>query len=321
VIYIPVTPDHIEGIANGIREGVTACNGKPIVGTFMSTQGIPPGMSVPMFPFPERAVAALARATNYAFWRRRPVGSVITFDDFDSERARAIVGAAAASGGGWLSPDDARDLLAAARIPVVETRFAATAEEAVQVASEISYPVVVKAVGEDILHKSDVGGVKLNLADAEAVREAWNDFAKRFAAGLSGVVVQRMVPAGVEIMVGTVYQPTFGHVLLYGAGGTLVELLADVAFRMQPVTDVDVEDMLDEVRITKLLRGFRGSTADEAGVRQVLMRLSQLLQLCPEIREMDINPLKVLSSEVVALDTRVRVMPIEPEAPTRRIAY
>jgi acetyl coenzyme A synthetase (ADP forming)-like protein len=321
VIYIPVTPAQIDSIAAGIREGISAAEGKPVVGTFMSTQGIPPGMRVPMFPFPERAVAALARVTNYSIWRRKPVGSLRTFDDFDTDAARSIVRSAVAAGGGWLSADDARDLLDAARIPVVPTRFAASAADAVAIASEVGFPVVLKAAGAEILHKSDLGGVKLSITRADEVRETFEEFAAKFGRGLSGALVQKMIPGGVEVMVGGVYQPTFGHVLLYGAGGTLVELLSDVAFRIHPVTDVDIEDMLDEVRFTKLLRGFRGSVAFEAGVRDVLMRLSQLLQVCPEIQEMDINPLKVLATEVVAVDTRVRVAKQEAAKPSRRIAY
>jgi acetyl coenzyme A synthetase (ADP forming)-like protein len=320
VIYIPVKPTDVEGVGQAIRDGATVCQGKPIIATFMSAQGVLPEVNVPMFPFPERAMAALSRATNYSEWRRRPTGHVQSFEDIDAERARSIVRGAVASGGGWLSPDDARDLLAAAGIPPVPTLFAASADQAVDAAAGVGFPAVLKAVGAELIHKSDVGGVKLSLIDGAAVRECWREFESKFGDRLEGVVVQPMITGGVEVMIGAVHQPTFGHVLVYGAGGTLVELLSDVAFRIHPLTDTDVEDMLDEVRFTRLLRGFRGSVGDERGLRESLMRLSQLLRICPEIQEMDVNPLKVLADRIVAIDTRVRVA--KPEAvASRRIAY
>ena len=140
-------------------------------------------------------------------------------------------------------------------------RLARTDAEAAAAARELGFPVVLKAVGPTILHKTEVGGVRLNLADEAAVRAACRDLKKRLGDDLTDFLVQSMVAGGVEVIAGVTNDPTFGPLVLYGSGGTLVELLADVAFRLPPLTDIDVEAMLDEVRGTALLRGYRGAPA------------------------------------------------------------
>ncbi|HVS32309.1 MAG TPA: acetate--CoA ligase family protein [Thermoanaerobaculia bacterium] len=172
------------------------------------------------------------------------------------------------------------------------------------------------------LHKTDVGGVVLGLRTEYAAAEAYEELQQRLGDAMTGALVQQMVTGGVEAMIGATEQPTFGHVIAYGAGGTLVELLGDIAFRLHPLTDVDAKAMVDEVRFSKLLRGVRGSAPmDVAAIRDALLRLSALLTLCPEIRELDINPLKVLEHGVVALDARVRIEAVVPAPPSRRITY
>ena len=131
-----------------------------------------------------------------------------------------------------------------------------------------------------------------------------------------------MVRGGVEVMLGVTEQPTFGHVIAYGAGGTLVELLSDVALRIHPLTDVDAADMIADVRWSRLLEGFRGAPpSDIATLREIILRLSELVSICPEIRELDINPLKVLEQSAMVVDARVRVERVVPGPPSRRIAY
>lgn len=323
VIYIPVMPEHAEGVAAVIRRASSAQRGKTIVANFMGAQEWRGKLNpVPSFPFPERAASALATATRYAEWRRKPVGTAQKFDDVDRDALRSIVDSALERGGGWLEPAEADAMLRAVGLSVAATRVARDADDAVRIAGEIGFPVVLKASGPNILHKSDVGGVKLNLGDAAAVRAAADDFASKFGTDLAGIVVQTMITSGPEVMLGAVREPTFGHLLMYGAGGTLVELLNDVAFRIHPVTDVDVADMLEEVKSTRLLRGFRGSPpADEAAVRQALLRISTLIELCPEIEELDVNPLKVLETGAIAVDFRVRVEKPQPRKASRRISY
>jgi acetyltransferase len=139
---------------------------------------------------------------------------------------------------------------------------------------------------------------------------------------MEAAFVQPMVTGGVEVMLGATNDPTFGHVLAFGAGGTLVEVLSDIAFRIHPLTPNDAEDMISELRCAKMLDGVRGAApSDKPALREAIMRLSALISICPEIQELDINPLKVLEKGAIALDARVRVEQVAPAPPSRRIAY
>jgi acetyl coenzyme A synthetase (ADP forming)-like protein len=320
VIYIPVMATDSERVAAAIRDcGSTAA--KTMLATFMSAHGTPRSLApVPSYRFPERAVTALARATKYAEWRRSPRGTVATFEDIDVPQLREVIDRKLARGGGWLDPLDVHALLLAARIPAAMLEPAANVYEAVNAAMRLGFPVALKAQGP--LHKTEAGAVKLNLQDETEVREAYLEMSTRLGEEMTGAIVQQMVTGGVEVMAGAVADPTFGHLVVYGAGGTLVELLSDVAFRIHPLTDADVDDMLHEVRWSKLLEGYRGAPpSDVPALKDVLMRLSALLTLCPEIRELDMNPLKVLPNGAATVDARIRVDTITPVPPTRRISY
>jgi acetyl coenzyme A synthetase (ADP forming)-like protein len=314
-IYIPVLATDAPQVAAAIRDAAKTANGTTLIATFMSVQGLPEPLSpVPSFPFPERAANALARAVKYAEWRRRPTGTIQKFADIDEVAVRGIVDRKIEDGGGWLDAGAVRDLLRAARIDVVETETAGSVESAVEIAKRIGFPVVLKAEG--LLHKSDTGGVKLSLGDEAAVRQAYAELRS------PSVIVQKMIKGGVEMMAGATADPSFGHLIAYGAGGTLVELIADVSLRIHPLTAGDIEDMFHEVRASRLLGGFRGIPAsDTAKVKNTLARLSALLTIAPEIRELDINPLTSLPDRAVALDARVRVEAIELAPPSRRVTY
>ena len=319
-IYIPVLPTDAPDIAAVIREAAQFTQGKTLVATFMGTQGVPaPLAPVPSFPFPERAVTALARAAKYAEWRAKPIGRMPEFN-LNADGLRSIIDRKLAEGGGWLDPIDTRDLLSAAGIPVAALEVAEDCEDAADAALRVDFPVAVKAIGP--LHKSDVGAVKLNLNTVAAVRDAYEDMQQRLGMSMKGVVVQKMVPRGVELMLGASADDSFGHLIAVGAGGTLVELLADVAFRIHPLTDSDAEEMLQQVRISKLLAGVRGAAAaDSNAVRAAIARVSALVGICPEIRELDINPLIALPDGVIAVDARVRVEAILQGPPSRRVSY
>jgi acetyl coenzyme A synthetase (ADP forming)-like protein len=323
VIYIPVMATDAELVSAAIRDcGIEArAAGKTVLATFMSVHGTPDALvPVPSYRFPERAVTALARATKYAEWRRSPRGTAVPFADFDREQLRMLVTRCIARGGGWLDPLEANAMLLGANIPTALIEPASNVYEAVSAAMRMGFPVVLKAQGP--LHKTEAGGVKLGLQDETEVREAYLEMAGRLGDSMTGAVVQQMVGGGVEVMVGAMADPMFGHLVVYGAGGTLVELLSDVAFRIHPLTDRDVDDMLSEVRWSRLLAGFRGAPpSDTAALREIIMRVSELLTLCPEIRELDINPVKVLPNGAAAVDARIRIEALTPEAPTRRIAY
>lgn len=323
VIYIPVFATDAALVSAAVGECGTeaAAAGKTVLATFMSAQGTPAALApVPSYRFPERAVAALARATRYAEWRRSPRGSVVRFEDFDREQLRLIVSRCIEKGGGWLDPLDANAMLLAANIPTALIESVSNVYDAVSSAMRMGFPVALKAQGP--LHKTEAGGVKLGLQDETEVRQAYLEMTSRLGDQMTGATIQQMIAGGVEVMVGAMADPLFGHLVVYGAGGTLVELLSDVAFRIHPLTDSDAEDMLREVRWSKLLAGFRGAPPSDVGaLRDVLMRLSYLLTVCPEIRELDINPVKALPNGAAAVDARIRIEAVTPEVPTRRIAY
>jgi acetyl coenzyme A synthetase (ADP forming)-like protein len=322
VIYIPVLPTDAPNVAAAILAGAGTSRGKTTLATFMSSAGVPAQLApVPSFAFPERAVNALAQVTRYAEWRAKPAGTFVPYD-LDTPQLRAIVDAACLNGGRWLHPLEVDAMLRAAGIGAPTTIVAMSSDAAMEGAMSLGFPVAVKAYGPDLLHKSDVGGVRLGLTHEYAVVAAYESLAASLGDAMTGVLIQPMVAGGVEMMLGATWQPSFGHVIAAGAGGTLVELLADVAFRIHPLTDRDAHEMLDAVRCTKLLKGYRGhAPVDAPALHDAVLRLSALLEICPEIREIDLNPLKVLEHGVSAVDARIRVEPIVTVAASRRISY
>ena len=323
VIYIPVTPRDLPDVARVIRECGAATNGKTVLATCMGAHGEPLALApVPSFPFPERAVQALSHATEHGAWLRRPVGRVPELEGMDGGRARGIVEQKLREGGGWLDPLEAADLLGAVGIEVPPADLVTDAEEAMEAAMRIGGAVAVKAVGPDLLHKSDSGGVLLDVRTECEAGNAWDDLAERLGDRMTGALVQQMVPGGIEAMIGATQQSVFGHVLACGAGGTLVELLDDVAFRLHPLTDEDARSMVMEPRFSRLLTGFRGGTpGDAAALTDALLRLSALLTACPEVVEVEINPLKIFERGVIAVDYRVRVEPGVAHSPPRGVTY
>lgn len=322
VIYIPVQPTEASDVAAAIRETASRARGKTILATFMSSHGVPASLApVPSFAFPERAVGALARAMTYAEWRRRPETGTVAYT-LDEETLRRHVDNALLRGGGWLDPNKVQQLLRAAGIETPGGEMATSAGEAFEAAVRIARPVALKAIGSTLLHKSDRGGVRLSLQNECDVRDAFLEMKSRLGDDMSGALIQPMVDGGVEVMLGATNDPTFGDVLAFGAGGTLIELLSDVAFRIHPITEGDAEDMIRQVRVSRILAGIRGAApSDVPALHEAIMRLSAMIDICPEISEIDINPMKVLEKGVIALDARVRVERTATPAPSRRIAY
>ncbi|HEY7574638.1 MAG TPA: acetate--CoA ligase family protein, partial [Thermoanaerobaculia bacterium] len=322
VIYIPPLASDPEKVARAIVRG-TRGSTTPVIATFMSAKGVPKVLSrIPCYPFPESAAVALARVTAYGEWRRRPRGAALRPTGIRSDEARALVLGAMSRGGGWLMPSEAQELLSLVGIPMAVARPASRWEEVEKAAEQIGFPVALKAVGPTILHKTDVGGVRLGIPDMPSLRDAHREMTARVGDAMTGVLVQEMVAGGVEMIVGATTDPAFGSLVLYGSGGTLVELLADVSFRLPPLTETDVDDMLEEVRGTALLRGYRGAPpADEGALRDILARVAALLTFCPEVLELDLNPVRVLDRGARALDCRVRVGRPAAPARSRRISY
>ena len=321
-IFIPPLVTEPGAVAAAIR-GAAARMSKPILASFLGTQGLQPQLfPVPSFAFPEAAAAALALVTRYGEWLRRPVQTPEPLDESTRTRTCAIVERARAEGRGWLSPQDCDALLEAAGIPVARTRVARTADEAVRAAQECGFPVVIKAHGRDILHKSDVGGVRLGIASEQAVRDGFAAIAAHLKDRLEAVLVQPMVTGGVEMVIGGVNDSAFGPVVMCGTGGVLVDVLDDTAFAMCPLSDAAGKALVEQIKGRVRLRGFRGSpAADEAAFCRLLVRVSHLLHTCPEIQEMDLNPVMVLSSGAVVVDARVRVGSKAPAPAGRRVRY
>ena len=318
VLFVPPVVTEATEVANAIRHAAAGAR-KPVATCFMGTHGIPPALTslregrLPSYAFPESAAIALSRAVRYGQWRRRPEGRVPALTGIDPARARAVV--ARAPQGGWLEPDGVREVLAAYGIAGLGAALATTAAAAVAAAEKVGLPVAVKLVSATITHKSEVGGVVLGGAVADAVREAFETIARRVgergrSAEMQGVVVQAMAPRGVETFVGVAQDPAFGPLVAFGIGGVLVELWKDVVFRVHPLTDVDAQEMLDQIRGKALLDGFRGEPpADRAALVEALLRVSRLVTDLPELAELDLNPLVALSPGrgVVAVDARIRL--------------
>ncbi len=212
---------------------------------------------------------------------------------------------------GLLSEVEAKDWLKKAGIPVVETRLAVTQAQAVAESREMGFPVVMKIVSPDISHKSDVGGVKLNLANptqvARAYREMLTSVSERLPrANLQGVSIQKMAPPGIEIIIGMTKDAQFGPVLMFGLGGILVEVLKDVSFRLVPLTARDADEMVREIKGFALLKGFRGQDpANLPAIEKCLLKVSHFVEENPNIKELDLNPLLAYKSGVLAVDARI----------------
>ena len=279
---------------------------KPVLATFFGASGVPQILSpVPCYTFPESAARALAHAASYAAERTAPLGTRPTFHDIDRSAARAIVEQTRSTGGGWLSPLGCEALLQACGIPTAGTHVVGSAGDACRVARDIGYPVVLKGSGPGILHKTEARAVHTSLVDESAVRDAYRSLSRN--PEVLQVLVQPMV-RGVEMFVGASFDDKFGHAIVCGSGGTLVELLRDASCRLAPLTDATAREMLDEIRGIALLRGYRGAPiADEGSLRDVVLRVSALLELCPEVVELDLNPVMVSATGATAVDARIRI--------------
>ena len=322
-IFIPPLVTDPKEVAEAIAESTRGAHGKPVLGVFMRAEGAPAALSpIPSYAFPESAALALARVTRYGRWRAKPVEVPPALDRFDRAHIRAMVDGILYRGGGWATADEASALLSAAGITCASARVATSMDEALQVASVIGYPVALKALGPTLLHKTERRAVSLNIAHAASLRAAYADFAARFADEMTSVLVQRMLPPGVEMIVGALQDPLFGPLVACGTGGVLVDLLADTAFRLHPVNESDTREMLDELKGARLLRGYRGAPpANEAALRDILLRVSELVTVAPEVRELDLNPVIVTGSEASVADVRIRIGDRTQPRAGRRVEY
>jgi acyl-CoA synthetase (NDP forming) len=310
-------------IAAAIRRGAEGC-GKPVLAVLMSKRGLPQGMAelqdspIPAYRFPESAARALGEMWRYKQWLDRPAAEVRRYD-VDAARVRELVTAAIRDGREGLSVSEAFEVLECYGIPVAPFRIARQEDEVVEAAVEMGYPIVLKAVSQDIVHKTEAGAVKLDLRDEDSLRTAWRDISTALEsesdeAREAGVLVQRMWTGGRETILGMTMEPQFGPIVMFGLGGVYVEVLRDVAFRVQPVSTVDASEMIRSLRGYRILEGVRGEKGvDLEQLAEVIGRVSQLVGDQPEIREMDINPFLVFpqGQDSVAVDARFRVGPAD----------
>jgi len=305
VLFVPPVAVGAEDVATAIRRATRGAD-KPVLAVVLSADGIPAGLGdtdsgVAAFAYPESAARALGFAVERAEWLRRPAGTVPELDGVDTATARSIVqNVLADSTDSWLDPARARELLSAYGVPLVPERIAATVEDAVAAAQELGYPTVVKTAAPGA-HKTESGGVALDLRDEQQVRAAVDRIG-------TPVIVQPYLTGGTELLTGVVQDPVFGPLVAFGPGGVLAELIGDASFRIAPLTDVDAEELVLSGKAGRLVAGFRGaSAADTAALVDLVHRLAQLADDLPEVAELDLNPVVATPTGCVAVDARVRV--------------
>jgi acyl-CoA synthetase (NDP forming)/GNAT superfamily N-acetyltransferase len=278
------------------------------------------GRRAPVYDLPERAVRAIGHAARYAAWRREPLGSRPVLTGIDTARARAEVRSALAAGAGWQPYERVAPILSAYGIPLLTSRTAHCAGQAMAAANELGYPVALKAADPDLVHKSDVGGVRLGLADATAVDQAYQAVAGALGQPTPAVLVQPMAAGTVELVAGIVHDPLFGSLVMTGLGGVHTDLFGDRTFRLVPMTDLDAGRMWRSLRAAPLLSGYRNTPpADTGAVEDLLLRLGRLAEELPEVAELDLNPVLAGPDGAVAVDAKLRLAPAGPEPdPTLR---
>jgi acetyltransferase len=310
VILTPQSMTNALGTAETIKKHLTG--DKPVLAVFMGGEDVKPGrvklleVGIPDYTSPDCAVGALKAMVDYAAWRKRTARSVKAFD-VDRERVKKIFQKNTDKGRFQIGEVDAKEVFRAYGFNVPAGELAVDGAAAVAVAKKIGFPVVMKVSSADIIHKSDVGGVKINLADAAAVQTAYDTMmtsikGKMPNAKIDGVYVEKMGARGTEIILGMARDPQFGPMVMFGLGGIFVEVLKDVTFELAPMTADEALEMLTRTKSYALLKGVRGQAGVNIGaVVEALQRLSQLVTDFPEITELDINPMIAAGPDTVPM--------------------
>jgi acetyl coenzyme A synthetase (ADP forming)-like protein len=321
LIYIPPRlhpPEEMMKAIEGAIERVPL--EKPVLAVLMSSTGLPPLVCsgsrgrIPTYGFPDNAAIALSGAHWYSAWRKRPKGTTLSLDVMARREIRAVIDRvlASSSGPAWLQPTDLARVLRAAGIEFAAAEDAGI-EEAPALAERLGYPLVAKVQDESVIHKSDVGGVLLGLKSRPEVERAiatLSDRMKSIGVELKRVLLQREIRGGIEALVGVTVDQAFGPMLVCGMGGVLVELIKDVAFCLPPVSDLDAAEMVGKLRAGRLLDGYRGAPAgDREALIRILQKVSALVEIVPELQDLDLNPIKVLEpgSGAIVVDGRMRI--------------
>lgn len=324
-IYVPTSPEGAGSVAEALRRCQTGYHGPvTFLSVFMDMDGAASQLaggdgirSVPTYLFPEAGAHALARAVRHGRWRRKDPGIEGRLEEEDIETLRRIVDKALGrfgNEGGWLDPDEVDACLHAAGLRTPRAKVTRDVLEAQTAAADIDGPVAMKVISDSVLHKSDAGGVILDVEGEAAIDKAFQDV-MAVAEDAEGVLVQEYIEGGHEVLIGMVMDPNFGPLVGYGLGGIYVELLTDVALRIHPITDLDAAEMIRETKTFRLLEGYRNQPrGDIATLEKALERVSALITAVPELVEMDLNPVKVLEpgEGICVVDARMRIEPIPP---------
>lgn len=325
-IYLPFLGLKDIDVAKALMEIKAQNPEKPIVGVFMTNneffkQLADMDVNMPFFMYAEEAVDGMNRLNQQRLWVEKPIGEEVRFD-VDQARAQAIMAEAVAEGRDQLSTRESIDVLEAYGVRVCQAGFARTEDEAVAIADRIGYPIVMKMTSKTTSHKTDVGGVRVNIGSADALRAQYQDLVGKLEErglleGLEGVIIQEMVKGSREMVCGIATDPQYGPQLMFGLGGVFIEVMKDVTFRIAPITDVDAHEMVRSVKAYKLLQGARGTTPAQIDqIESTLLRLSQLVSDFTFIDELDINPLIISekNGEAIAVDGRIKVRLEEAKA-------
>lgn len=303
------TEDVAEVIAEIVDRAAEEQRGLPVVASLLGTSSGHRRLRearhpVPSYTYPETAVRALGHALDYAAWRSRPSGSAPDLGPADANGARRLL----PPGGGWLTGSQAMAVLDLFGIPTLAIEEVHDVAEAAREAERLGGNLALKVLGPELLHKSERGGVRLGLNGPEEVCRAYRQMEQDFGEEMTGALLQPLAGSGVEVMVGAVHHPGFGHLLVFALGGVTVELLGDHVSRLAPLTDQDAKEMVLGLRGSPLLTGFRGSEPlDTGALEQLLLRVSRLVADLPEVVELDCNPVLAQSSGAVVVDCRIRI--------------
>jgi acetyl coenzyme A synthetase (ADP forming)-like protein len=319
VLLTPQAMTEIKATAQAIVDLAQQCS-KPVLASFIGGKDVAAGSeilgrgNVPFYGFPEQAAEALVTMVRYKEWLETELQEPVRMSA-DRERASMSLLTAKKAGRLKLNEMEARQIMAAYEIPLPKSQLATSAEQAARFASEMGYPVVMKVISPDILHKSDMGGVVVGVDSPQSARQAYQDImirARRYMedADIWGIAVQEQVQKGKEIIIGVNKDPTFGHMIMLGLGGIYVEVLKDVQFGIAPLTPRQARAMITSLRSFPLLAGVRGEeSSDIDALEECLLRISQMVTDLPEIAELDINPLFVYpeGKGIIAVDARIVV--------------
>lgn len=325
-IYLPFLGLKDIDVAKALMEIKAEHPEKPVIGVFMTKSDFFTKLSdmevnMPFFMYAEEAADGLNRLNQQRLWMERPEGKIPVFD-VDYEKAKRIIKQSLAEGRAQLTTRESIDVLDAYGIRVCKSGFATTEDEAVEIGNSIGYPVVMKMTSKTTSHKTDVGGVRVNIQSAEQLRAEYQDLIaklteKGLVDGLEGVIIQEMVKGNREMVCGIATDPQYGPMMMFGLGGVFIEVMKDVTFRIAPLTDVDAKEMIKSVKAYKLLEGARGTKpAQMDQIEETLLRLSQLVHDFSFIDELDINPLLISekTGEGIAVDGRIKVRMEEANA-------